>query len=884
MANTENTNETVGMPQDNGLGIQDLLALCIGKWPWFVLSVAICVGLALAYLMTTPKVYTRTATLLIKEEGKHGNTFSTDLNNFTEMGLFSTSVNVSNEIIAIQSPDLLLQVVRRLNLDVSYYVDGSFKEDIIYGNTLPLKVDFRDLAYNDNCSFTITIENDSTVTLSDFMLNGELVTEPMAIAEDATDNKAAANDSTTVSDSTAVAESSAVAEKNTVTEGTAVTKGTAVGDNTGVAASGIETMNSKLATELHTPVGRLTINASPYWKDCSYEGMVIHVRRSGLMSAVNSCSSRLTAALAGDKSSTVIDITYNDLSIQRAEDFLNTLISAYNENWIKDKNQIAVSTSQFINERLRVIERELGNVDSNISEYKSVNLIPDIDAASQMYMNTANQTSMQINDLNNQLYMARYILDHVNDRNSKDQLLPANSGISSTAVETQISDYNTKMLQRNNLIQNSSEENPLVKDLDNTLAEMRSAIVTSIDNEMRTLDTQIRSLQGIRGMSNQQIAKNPQQANYLLSVERQQKVKESLYLFLLQKREENELSQAFTAYNSRVVTSPNGTNAPTSPKSMMILLVGLAMGVAIPAIIIYLREMMNTKVRGRNDLEKMTIPFVGEIPLYMHRKSRWPWKRKKKVEEENEGKKSLVVKPKSRNIINEAFRVVRSNMEFMAGADQHNKVIMVTSINPGSGKTFLTANIATSFAIKDKRIITIDLDMRRASLSEYVGKPKPGIADYLNGKSDDWRDLVTVMEGIDTLHVIPVGTTPPNPAELLYSPKLKELIEELKQEFDLIFIDCPPVEIVADASIVAPLADMTLFIIRAGLFEREMLPVVESYYTDKKFNNMCMLLNATTTASGRYGYHRYGYRYGYHYGYSYGYGGKAYGGYTKEEA
>ena len=603
--------------------------------------------------------------------------------------------------------------------------------------------------------------------------------------------------------------------------------------------------------------------------------MKIYVSRTGLLSTISSCKGKMTAAL-NSKNSTVIDITYKDVSIQRAEDFLNTIISVYNENWVKDKNQIAVSTSQFINERLQVIESELGHVDSDISSYKSANLIPDVEAASQMYMNNANQAATQINDLNNQLYMARYVRDHVSNRNRKDQLLPANSGINSPAIEKQISDYNEKVLKRNSLVANSSAENPLAVDMDNDLEEMRRAIVTSIDNEVKTLSTQIRGMQNLQGKSTARLSSNPKQAEHLLSVERQQKVKEALYLFLLQKREENELSQAFTAYNTRVITSPTGDLKPTSPKRNSIILAAILMGMLVPIIIIYIRENLNTKVRGRKDIENLTVPFIGEIPLYEKRKKKGFLQFKK--DKADTEKREILVKPGSRNIINEAFRVVRTNMEFIAGSNDDNKVIMLTSVNPGSGKTFLTMNIATSFAIKDTKVVVVDLDMRRASLSEYVNLPKKGVADYLNGKVNDWREVKVAVEGYNSLDVVPVGTIPPNPTELLFNGKLEKMIGELRQEYDLVFVDCPPVEIVADASVVAQYADMTVFVIRTGLLEREMLPVVEGYYNDKKFKNMSLLLNGTTAAGSRYGYHRYGY----HYGYAYGYG-SSYGGYTSDK-
>lgn len=727
------TQNNLHQQQSDYLRLQDLFAICISKWKWFVLSLIIFIGLAVIYLLATPPVYTRTTSLLIKEGDKKGtSSLSSVVSAFAEMGIFSANVNVNNELASIQSPDVILEVIRRLNLDIEYKTDGKYHKQTLYGRTLPVAVAFKDLAYNDFSSFTMTIKN-GKLWLTGFELNGE-----------------------------------------------------DVGKDT--------TIVTKARKEIDTPVGKLTIAPTLYFEGTAYEGMDIYVNRTGLLASISSCKEKMVAALQ-DEGGTIIDITYKDVSIQRAEEFLNTLISVYNENWVKDKNQIAISTSQFINERLLVIESELGNVDSNISTYKSANLIPDIDASSQMYMNTANEANIQITELNNQLYMARYIRDHINDKNSKDQLLPANSGINSVAIEQQINDYNTKMLQRNSLVANSSEENPLAVDMDKNLAEMRSSIVKSIDTQLGTLSTQIRGLRGIQGASTSRLSSNPKQAKYLLSVERQQKVKESLYLFLLQKREENELSQAFTAYNTRVVTKPTGKMEPTSPERKRILLVAFLLGLIVPTVILYFRENLNSKVRGRKDIESLTVPFIGEIPLYTRNgnKTLWnKWLEKIRVNaKKGSSDYTVVVKPGSRNVINEAFRVVRTNMEFMSGTNPNNKVIMVTSMNPGSGKTFLSINSAVSFAIKNKKIAVIDFDMRRASLSEYVSKPQTGISDYLNGKINDWRKAKVPLEGYKNIDIIPVGTIPPNPTELLFSDKLPSMIEDLRREYDLVFLDCP---------------------------------------------------------------------------------------------
>lgn len=804
---------THSLQQADYLRLQDLLALCVSRWKWFLISLVCFVGLAVTYLLTTAPVYKRTTSLLIKDDSKKSSNLSEVQNSFTDMSLFSQNTNVRNELISIQSPDLIAEVIRRLHLDINYKTNGRFHKTTLYGQSLPIEVSFKDLPYNDFCSFTLTILKNRTLELSDFKLNGK-----------------------------------------------------EVGDNP---------ITAQLGKEIVSPVGILTVSATPAFQSSAKADMQIYVTRSGLLSSISTCQGKMTADITDEKS-TIIDISYTDVDIQRAEDFLNTLISVYNENWVKDRNQIAVSTSQFINERLAVIESELGHVDSDISSYKSANLIPDVKEASNMYMNTANQANVQAMELNNQLYMARYVRDYMNNNQNKDQLLPANSGINSREIEQQISEYNAMQLRRNGLVSNSSTSNPLVVSMDEQLQQMHAAIISSIDNQVTALNTQIRGMRSIEGKSTSRIASNPTQAKYLLSVERQQKVKEALYLFLLQKREENELSQAFTAYNTRVVTQPTGTLAPTAPDRHRILLGAILIGLLIPVIMVYVRESLNTKIRGRKDIEKLPIPFVGEIPQYNHHSSQvhqYLTSRVRNKIEENHYE--ILVKPKNRNIINEAFRVVRTNIELVVNLEKSSKVIMLTSLNSGSGKTFLTMNIAKSFAIKGYKVAAIDLDLRRASLSEYVNNPKQGLADYLNNKVSSWQELLISVGDDYPVDVMPVGSIPQNPTEMLFSEKLPEMIAALREQYDLVFFDCPPVEIVADTTIIARWADTTLFIIRAGLMERDMLPVMLAYYEDKKFNQMLMLLNGTIAANSSYSVHRNSFQYGYKGGY--GYYGHGYG-------
>ena len=324
------------------------------------------------------------------------------------------------------------------------------------------------------------------------------------------------------------------------------------------------------------------------------------------------------------------------------------------------------------------------------------------------------------------------------------------------------------------------------------------------------------------------------------------------------------MSQAFTAYNTRVISKPDGSMMTTAPVRNNILLIAFALGLCIPVGIIVIRENTNTVVRGKKDLDGINVPVIGEIPQYFTMQKRWFVNRRVKP-----GKKAIVVSEGSRDVINEAFRVLRSNMDFMTASQKDQNVLVMTSFNPGSGKSFLAMNLAVSFAIKNKRLLLIDGDLRHGSTSSYVGSPKAGLSDYLNGISDDWRKLVVTSEANSNLHVFPIGKVPPNPTELLENGRLEGLIAQVRGEFDYVFIDCPPIDIVADAQILEKAADRTLFVIRAGLLDRSMLPELEKIYNEKRFKNLSVILNGTESAGGRYGY-RYGFRYGYRYGYGHG--------------
>lgn len=763
---------------DQGLNIVDLFLYLASQWKWFLLSILICGGIAWYNYARAPLVYFRSATVIIKDPSNKASTSGLD-----RFDNFINKVNVANEILQFRSKKLMREVVQRVHADVSYQIKDGLRSNELY-NESPVLVRLPDALAEQNFSFTMTLKDAKTVTLSDF--SGIEAKPSYEVA---------------LNDTVAIAEG----------------------------------MN-------------VVVTATNYLND-SWLKVPIRVRKLPVESMVNYYKNALGIQQEEEESS-ILTLALKDSSPARAEDVLNTLITVYNEEAIKEKNQVAVNTANFINERLIIIERELGNVESNLESFKQRNQIVDIASSAGMYMNESQKYNADAMELETQLRLANFIKDYLTDPGKETDLIPSNTGISDMNIENQISLYNAAKLRRDHLIDDSSVNNPVVQELNNSLRAMKQSIIRAVDNMIVSLNVKRNDAQNREMRAQDRVTAIPTKERQMLSIERQQKIKEALYLFLLNKREENALSQAMADNNARVIDGAEGSNAPISPNRNRILLLGLLIGIALPGAVCLAILFMDTRVHGRKDIEGVTsVPYLGEIPL-------------DKEAMKDSRRKVMAVKEQGDDIISEAFRILRTNMAFLSKKDKPAQVITFTSFNIGAGKTFVARNLSMSLAYMKKRVVMVDLDIRKGTLSRYFGHYHVGVTNYLSDNTVNLDDIIQHQDGFD---LVPAGILAPNPAELLMDNRLDELMNELRARYDYIIADNVPVGLVADAIIANRVADLTIFVVRAGKLDRRQLPDIEKLYQEKKLKNMALLLNGANLER-----HGYGYSYGYGYGYGYG--------------
>ncbi|KUY22247.1 chromosome partitioning protein ParA [Elizabethkingia bruuniana] len=603
---------------------------------------------------------------------------------------------------------------------------------------------------------------------------------------------------------------------------------------------------------VQTPIGKILVTPSKYYKS-DYYGVDILVSKIPREAMMGQFIGSLNVSQI-DEDAALLQVNIEDQSPERAADILQALITVYNDVYLQDKNKIAENTASFIKDRLALIEGELGSVESNIEEIKIANQGIDIASAGSMYISEKNQYKTEGSKIETDMRLAEMMRSYISNKGKQNSLIPNNTGLIEGNVEGQIAEYNMALLKRNRLAEGGNSLNPVVIDMDDALTAMRNNINRAIDNSLRGLKIKLNNAQKEEALAQGKVLQMPQKERSMLSIERQRRVKEDLYMFLLNKREENALNEAVTEANLRIVDPLTGKGSPIYPNRLKKIATGIAIGVTLPVVILISMMMLNTGVRGRQDIENvLSVPFLGEIPLVRNKK---------------QSKGDVLVSKSGRDPITESFRILRTNISFMAKDGAPPKVFTFTSFSAGVGKTFSVLNLATTLSYLDKKVIAIDLDLRKGTLSSRVdllhGK---GTSHYLSSPSISIDEIIHKSDIVDGVDFIPIGAIAPNPVELLLSKRLDELINELKARYDYVIIDGVPVGIVADASIIDRVADLTLFIIRIGKMDRRQLPEIEKIYQEKKLSNLAIVLNGLKLNGYGYGYGSYGYgSYGYGYG------------------
>jgi tyrosine-protein kinase Etk/Wzc len=548
-----------------------------------------------------------------------------------------------------------------------------------------------------------------------------------------------------------------------------------------------------------------------------------------------------------DKSSNVIEISLNDPLREKAKDIIDQLILEFNRDAIEDKNLIAGNTANFINDRLEIINSELETVETGKEEFKETNRLTDIQTESRMYMESAREYNSRRQEVGTQMELGQAMLQYLSTLSNND-LLPANLGIQEAGVNQQIGEYNNLVLERNRILGSSTDKNPVVVRLNNRLEQIKNNISQSLQGMLNNLRISQEDLNRQSSSIGSRILAVPSQEREYRGIERQQNIKEALYLFLLQKREENSLALAITAPKAKIVDRAFSSGGIVSPNSRSIYLGSIFLGLFIPFSLAYLKEVMDNKIRNRNDIKKLSpeITLLGELP-----------KIKKK--------KDLLIGRNDRSVVAEAFRILLTNLRYLQvnlGADKTGIILFVTSTVKGEGKTFTSVNLAATLANNGKKVLMIGADLRNPKLEGYKTEHKQnlGVSDYLVNNELDLKSLIDKSRIHENLEILGSGSIPPNPTELLNLPKVGEIFESLKHEYDYIIVDTAPAMMVADTFILSHYADLTLYIIRAGYTEKELLEFAVNAKNAGSIKNVGFVLNNVDLGNLGYG-SSYGYGY-----------------------
>lgn len=590
------------------------------------------------------------------------------------------------------------------------------------------------------------------------------------------------------------------------------------------------------------------------------EGMERHITAfiNRPMSVAKKYSEALSIAPTS-KTTSVVIISLKNSNTQRGKDFINKLLEVYNINTNNDKNEVAQKTAEFIDERIGIISKELGSTEQDLEDFKRSAGITDLSSEAQIaltgnaeYEKKSVENQTQINLVAD---LQRYM------KGNEYEVLPTNVGLQDVGLAGAIDRYNEMLVERNRLLRTSTENNPTIINLNTSIKAMRSNVQATLDATLKGLQITRDDIAREAKRYTRRISDAPTQERQFVSIARQQEIKAGLYLMLLQKREENAITLAATANNAKTIDEALSDDKPVSPKKMMIYLAALVLGMGLPVGIIYLNGLTKFKIEGRTDVEKLTsLPIAGDIPLA----------------DEKTG--SIAVFENKNNLMSETFRSIRTNLQFML--ENGKNVILVTSTISGEGKSFISANLAISLSLLGKKVVIVGLDIRKPGLNKVFNLPKRehGITQYLTNTTTNLMDLVQPSDINKNLFILPGGTVPPNPTELLARDGLDKAIDTLKKNFDYVILDTAPVGMVTDTLLIGRVADLSIYVCRADYTHKAEFTLINNLAEEGKLPNLCTVINGMDMKKKKYGYYygygKYGkfYGYGKRYGYGYGYG------------
>lgn len=763
------------------------------NWKWFVLSLIICMGAAHIYLRYATPIYQSAAKLLIKDDEGSGSSFKGGNNSImsaTNLGIISNSNGIDNEMEILKSRTLAQQTVYDLKLYVNYRHEGKLKDHVLYGDQeVNIDMDLEHLKkLNAPMNLKITREGRNYhVTGSYYVPIDNNSFNPEAVNIDKTFSALPA------------------------------TIGTRVG------------------------VVRFTQNGNYMLRD----GESLKATMIAPEIAAGKYVGNLNVT-ESSKTTTIVDLVLNDEIPQRAIDYLKQLAIVYNRQANEDKNEIAVRTEQFINQRLEKINAELGSTEGQLENYKKRNNMVELKTNATQAVANADQYAQKLSEANTQVALLDELTKYMNEPSNRHQPIPSNVGLSDASATSLINEYNKIALQRNQLLHSASENSPTVTPLTAQLDDLNSSIKRAMTQARAGLRIQRNSIAAQAGKYEGQINNTPEQERMLTQIGRQQEVKSGLYLMLLQKREENSISLAATADKGKLIDTPVFAGKVT-PKNSIIMLIALILGLAIPAGILFLLEFFRYKIEGHNDVEKLTnLPIIADVAI---------------ASERAKTKADIVVHENKNNLMEEIFRSLRTNLQFLL--KQHDKVIMFTSTTSDEGKTFIASNVAISFALLGKKVVLVGLDVRKPRLAELfeIDDHHHGITNLLVKDEVNWSDVKEqiIPSGInDKLDILMAGPVPPNPGELVTRESLDQTMEQLKEHYDYILIDTAPVGLVTDTLALGRISNATVYVCRADFTQKASFGLINSLNMEKKLPNMSIVLNGVDLSKKKYGYY-YGY-------------------------